>query len=133
MHYVMEWKLILNKRVVAKQTEDDLVLAPNDFWNEKLSSKIAEIAQSTGKPYKVEATTIVVSVNDRSERDITKRFEGLQIDWPMLEGKLQAWSNLLRIIGESMRINVSFNFLESGRTARAAGRGLQRPSWQGQQ
>lgn len=38
MHYVMEWKLTLNKRVVAKQTEDDLVLAPSDFWNEKLSS-----------------------------------------------------------------------------------------------
>jgi hypothetical protein len=34
MHYIMEWKLILNKRVVAKQTEDDLVLAPSDFWNE---------------------------------------------------------------------------------------------------
>jgi hypothetical protein len=75
IHYIMEWKLTLNKRVVAKQTEDNLVLAPSDFWNEELSSKIADIVKSSGKPCKADATTIVISVNDRSERDITKRFE----------------------------------------------------------
>ena len=31
MHYIMEWKLTVNKRVAAKQTEDDLVIAPSDF------------------------------------------------------------------------------------------------------
>ena len=80
MHYVMEWKLTLNKRVVAKQTEDDLVLAPSDFWKEELSPKIADISNSTSKPYKADATTVIISVNDRSERDITKRFDELQID-----------------------------------------------------
>ena len=104
MHYIMEWKLTLNKRVIAKQTEDDLVLAPSDFWNEELSSKIADIVKSSGKPCKADATTIVISVNDRSEPDITKRFEELQIDWPIVENKLQAWSHLLRI-GKRLRIS----------------------------
>jgi hypothetical protein len=121
MHYIMEWKLTLNKRVVAKQTEDDLVLAPSDFWNEELSSKIADIVKSSGKPCN-DATTIVISVNDRSEPDITKRFEELQIDWPIVENKLQAWSHLLRI-GKRLRISVSLNYVESGKTARTAGRG----------
>ena len=80
MHYIMEWKLTLNRRVAAKQTEDDLVLAPSDFWNKDLSSKIADIVKSIGKPCEPDATTIVISVNDRSEHDITKHFEQLQID-----------------------------------------------------
>ena len=122
MHYIMEWKLTLNKRVIAKQTEDDLVLAPSDFWNEELSSKIADIVKSSsGKPCKADATTIVISVNDRTEPDITKRFEELQIDWSIVENKLQAWSHLLRI-GKRLRISVLLNYVESGKTARTAGR-----------
>lgn len=121
MHYVMEWKLTLNKRVAAKQTED-LVLAPSDFWNEELSSKIVDISNSIGKPCTADATTIVMSVNDRSERDITKRFEQLQINWSIVEKQLQAWSHLLRI-GKRLRIDVTFGYVESGKTARNAGRG----------
>ena len=71
----MEWKLTLNRRLVAKQTEDNLVVAPSDFFNGKLFSKAADIVKSTGKSCEIDATTIAVSVNDRSEHDITKRFE----------------------------------------------------------
>ncbi|KAK0728900.1 hypothetical protein B0T26DRAFT_628743, partial [Lasiosphaeria miniovina] len=88
MHYITEWKLTLNKRTAAKQTEDNLVVAPSAFWNEELASKIADIVQSTGKSYKADATTIAISVNDRSERDITKHFKELQIDWPVVERQL---------------------------------------------
>ncbi|KAK4242965.1 hypothetical protein C7999DRAFT_18599, partial [Corynascus novoguineensis] len=73
--------------------------------NMELSSKIADIVRSTGKSYKADATTIVISVNDRSERDITKHFKELQINWPVVERQLQAWSHLLRI-GKTLRINV---------------------------
>lgn len=68
----MEWKLTLNKTAAVKQTEKILVVAPSDFWNQELASKITNIVQSTGKSYKADTTTIVISVNDRSERDITK-------------------------------------------------------------
>jgi len=70
----------LNKRVLAKQTKDDLVLALSDFWNEELLLKIADIVKLLRKPCKANATTIVISVNDRSKQDITKRFEELQIN-----------------------------------------------------
>ncbi|KAK3934731.1 hypothetical protein QBC46DRAFT_399104 [Diplogelasinospora grovesii] len=49
MHYILEWKLTLNKRVAAKQTDDDLVVAPSDFWNEELASKIADIVKIDGQ------------------------------------------------------------------------------------
>jgi hypothetical protein len=38
------------------------------------------IVKSLEKPCEANATTIVISVNDRSKWDITKRFEELQID-----------------------------------------------------
>jgi hypothetical protein len=72
--------LTLNRRVAAKQTENDLVVAPSDFWNKELLSKIADIVKSTSKSCEANATTIAISVNDCSEYDITKRFEKLEID-----------------------------------------------------
>ncbi len=122
VHYFIEWKLTVNRRIIAKQTENDLVVAPSDFWTEELSSKIADIVTSTGKSCEADATTIAISVNDRSEHDITKRFTKLNIDWLVVERQLQAWSHLLRI-GKKLRINVLFNYTESNKALRTAGRG----------
>ncbi len=122
MHYFMEWKLTVNRRIIAKQTENDLVVAPSDFWTEELFSKIADIVKSTGKSCEADATTIAICVNDRSEHDITKRFTKLDIDWLVIERQLQTWSHLLRI-GKKLRINVSFNYTESNKASRTAGRG----------
>lgn len=110
IHYIMEWKLTLNRRVAAKQTENDIVVAPSDFWNKELSAKIADIVKSTDKSCEADATTIAISVNDRLEHDITKRFQNLEIDWSIVERQLQAWSYLLRI-GKRLRINISFNYM----------------------
>lgn len=41
---------------------------------------IEDIVGSTGKSYTADATTIIISVNHRSERDVIKHFKGLQID-----------------------------------------------------
>jgi hypothetical protein len=67
--------LTLNRRATPKQTENDLIVAPSDFWNEELSTKVVNIVKLTGKTCDADAATIAISVNDRSEYDITKRFE----------------------------------------------------------
>lgn len=84
----MEWKLTVNKRVTAKQTEDDLVVPPSDFWENRLSSQIADIVNSRANPCAADATTIVLSVGGRSGQDITKYFKELEIDWPVVERQL---------------------------------------------
>ncbi|POR39351.1 Hypothetical protein TPAR_09574 [Tolypocladium paradoxum] len=79
IHYVLEWKVTFNNRRVRMQTEEDLVVTPSDFWNEELSIKVQEIAKTTSKSSRPDATTIVMSVNHRSESDITKRQGGFGI------------------------------------------------------
>ena len=61
-------------------------------------------------------TNVIVSVTDRTERDLVKRFDDLDIDWTILERQLQSWSHLLRI-GKRIRIDISFNYIETGDSA----------------
>ena len=120
IHYRLEWKLTLNKRTVAKQTEKDLVVAPSDFWTEKLSSKITAIAQSTGKTCEPSATIMALSVNERNEDPVNNYYPQLDIDWPDVERQLQAWGHLLRI-GKKLKIEIAFNYIESGKAATGHG------------
>jgi len=55
------------RRVAVVITEEGLNVAPSDFWNEELLSKIEEIAKRTIKTCKADSTIIVMPVKDRSE------------------------------------------------------------------
>ena len=65
------------------------------------------------KSYRVDDTTVVVSVTDRTERDLVKRLDDLDIDLTILEKQLQTWSHLFRI-GKRLRIDISFNYIKTG-------------------
>jgi hypothetical protein len=57
--------------------------------------------------------SVVVSVIGRSERDLTKRFDEIEIDWPVIEKQLVVWGELFRA-GKRLRVDLSFNYLEIG-------------------
>ncbi|VTO92628.1 unnamed protein product [Fusarium graminearum] len=113
IHYSIEWKLQLRKGRLAKltnDTEQNLVLAPGAFWGMILEAKVERLLRQKtprGKIYVPEETIIVVSVTDRSERDLTKRFDEFNIDWEMAEEQLCKWSHLFRA-GKKLRIDISF-------------------------
>ncbi|PTD03466.1 hypothetical protein FCULG_00012778 [Fusarium culmorum] len=113
IHYSIEWKLQLRKGRLSKltnDTEQNLVLAPGAFWSTTLETKVERLlGQKTprGKKYVPEETIIVVSITDRSERDLTKRFDEFNIDWEMAEEQLCKWSHLFRA-GKKLRIDISF-------------------------
>ena len=73
------------------------------------------------KCFSADETIVVVSVTDRIERDVNKRFDDLDIDWKILEKQLETWSPLLRV-GKRLRINISFKYRETGDTAMASTR-----------
>jgi hypothetical protein len=100
---------------LTNDTEQNLVLAPGAFWEQTLKSKLQQLlAKKTprNKSYEPDETKVVVSVTDRSQRDLTKRFDELNIDWEVVEDQLMAWSHLLRD-GKKLRIDISFIYKEA--------------------
>jgi hypothetical protein len=67
---------------------------PSDFWNEELSSKIADIVKSSGKPCKADATTIAIinfqvyDAEDRSDYRIKNRIKMRDRGWTFQVTKL---------------------------------------------
>lgn len=131
LRYSIEWKVVVNNSVVAKDTEQDLILIPAAYWHmylkpkvEKLSSR--KVAHSRYVEY--DDTSVVVSVNDRSERDLTKRFDNMDIEWSVVEKQLIRWGELFRA-GKRLRVDLSFNYIDaSSQSASLANRGNKRGS-----
>jgi hypothetical protein len=116
LHYSIEWKVTLNNKLVSKDTEPNLVLAPRFYWSLFLRDKVDKLLQKKLSPNKrvtCEDTNVVVSVTDRSERDLTKRFDDRDIDWFLLEKQFLAWGESFRA-GKKLRVDVSFNYVEVG-------------------
>ena len=65
----------VNKKVISRDTEQDVVLAPIAYWHESLKPNLDELLRRKGaqnRHIRCDDTTVVVLVNDRSERDLTK-------------------------------------------------------------
>jgi hypothetical protein len=119
IHYSIEWKVLLNNKAMCKDTEHNLVLAPRFYWSLYLRPKLEKFLQRKLPHRRVtcDDTSVVVSVTGR-ERDLTKRFDELDIDWFLVEKQLLTWSELFRA-GKKLRIDISFNYLEVGQQAPA--------------
>jgi hypothetical protein len=83
IHYSIEWKVKVNNRVTSTDTEQDVVLAPGSYWRLFLQPKLEKLLcrkLAKNRPVKSEDTNVVVSVTERLECDLTKRFDDIDID-----------------------------------------------------
>jgi hypothetical protein len=111
--YVIEWKVTLNNRVLAKDTEQDLVSRPSLYWQKikEKAERIMEQKKARNQRVRSDDTTIVVAVNERSQRNLTKRFEGTDVDWTPIETQLLRWENLFHQ-GKQLRLMISIHYIE---------------------
>ncbi|KAI7970541.1 hypothetical protein EIK77_000324 [Talaromyces pinophilus] len=117
IHYWIEWKVTLNKRTVAKDTEQNLVLAPGYYWRLFLQPKLKELL-SRKYPHKhlsSDDTSIVVLVT-RHQDKLTRLFDQTNIDWPVVEKQLLDWGDLF-LAGKRMKLIISFNYIEDSQAA----------------
>ncbi|KAF4880973.1 hypothetical protein CGCFRS4_v016021 [Colletotrichum fructicola] len=124
MPYVVEWKLTANNRTITKDSEHNITIAPQAFWERQLKEQVQEVLRRKLPPHKTFRpvdSDVVVSVTERSQRDLVKRFDELNIDWTMVESQLQEWSHLTRA-GKKLRIDISFNFVVSRQETTSVGR-----------
>jgi hypothetical protein len=122
IHYSIERKLTANNKGVAKDTEPL-------FLRSVLSRILLERAsRQKNTAEQVVDTNVAVSVTDRSERDLVKHFDGLDIDWTVIEKQLQIWSHLF-CIGKKLRIDISFNYVETGQVTGASVRRGTKPGY----
>lgn len=57
-----------------------------------------------------------MSVTDRTERDLIKRFDDIDIDWSLVEKQFVKWGELFRS-GKKLRVDLSFNYTESSQSS----------------
>jgi hypothetical protein len=83
LRHSIEWKVVVNNKVVAKNTEQDLVLVPSAHWHLCLKPKVEKLLSKKvlhNSHVEIDDTSVVVSVNDRSQPDLTKRFDNIDVD-----------------------------------------------------
>lgn len=98
---------------MVKNTEQDLTFRPSSYWEQikEDASNILRRKIARSRRVRLDDTDLVLSVNDRSQRDITKHFEDTGVDWIAVEKQLLAWAHLLRV-GKKIRLQISINFIE---------------------
>ena len=118
--YTIEWKVTkretLNRRKVSSDTELNVVLAPGPYWERCLKARLMDLVEhkfAGNADIRPDDTDVVLSVTERSEPDVKKRFNGLDIDWTVIQTQLETWSQYLPK-GKKLRLNLSFNYLQVG-------------------
>lgn len=116
------WKVTLNNKLVGRDTEQDLVLAPQYHWSFILRSKLRRLVQKKvlnhGK-LKCDDVNVVVKNTGRSDRPLVRRFDETVIDWATVERQLVEWSELFRA-GKKLIVEMTFNYLAENHSALAS-------------
>lgn len=76
IRYTIAWKLMINRTTEAKETEQDLVIAPSEYWEKCLRRKIDGLVQTKKRNRRVrlDDTSIVVSINHRNQGPLEKLY-----------------------------------------------------------
>lgn len=129
LRYLVEWKIAVNNRAITKDTEQNVVLAPAVYWRMYLQAKVEKLVDKKlprSSYMELDNISVVASVKDRSESDLTKQFDDMNIDWSVIERAFVRWTEPF-CAGKMLKVSLSFNYSNSASSA--ANRGSKRGSY----
>jgi hypothetical protein len=112
LRYTVEWKAVLKTKRLGMNTEEDVFLSPKAFWDATLQHGLdASLEREFSQHNRPEPcdTLVVVSVSKRAERDLMKEFIGLEVNWCLIEEKLESWACHFRE-GKRLLVKITFRF-----------------------
>ncbi|KAJ5651656.1 hypothetical protein N7507_009082 [Penicillium longicatenatum] len=110
--YTIKWILRINNKRAGGATVKDLVVAPSEYWDERLTGALEDMLQAKKKKHlraRYESAELTVSVNERNQSDLEQFESTKNIKWKPLEKQLCKWSNLLHI-GKKLTIDIVFAY-----------------------
>merc|ERR1711939_568781 len=112
LRYTVEWKAVLKTKRLGMNTEEDIFLSPKALWDATLQHSLdTSLEREFSQQNRPEPcnTLVVVSVSKRAERDLTKEFVGLDVDWSLIGEKLESWACHFRE-GKRLLVKITFRF-----------------------
>ncbi|KAJ9493518.1 hypothetical protein H2202_011006 [Exophiala xenobiotica] len=114
LHYSIEWKVMIKKKAIITDTEQDVVVSPAIYWEKCLQSRLEERLSKKGYPprsVRVEETEVIVSVTGRTGRPLTRQFDDLRVEWSVVERQLTDWSELFQK-GKKLFVKIRIRYVE---------------------
>jgi hypothetical protein len=132
LRYSIEWKLTLNNKPIAKESEPHVVVAPDCFWRKVLQDKFDQAVRRNFSPHRQlyhKNTAVGVCVSQRSQPPLNKQYDEAEIERADIEDRLLECRPYFQK-GKRMWVNISFNFVEPNpqSASRSARRGDKRVS-----
>lgn len=115
LHYRIVWKVVVNNKKISEDTERDVVLHPFSYWHNFLLPKLETLLRkkvAQNRDVRCDDTSATVSVSARTEKDLVKRFDDLNIDWSVIANTLMEWGELFRS-GKKLTVHLSFNYIDT--------------------
>ena len=104
-------------------TEQEVSLSPEDFWETTLRKKVEDLLATKFSPQdrpEPDDTVVVVSVSKRGEPDLSKVFPAFDIRWLVVEEKLESWACHFHA-GKRLTLKMTFRFRPRNISSRAQG------------
>lgn len=115
LHYRIVWKVVVNNKKISEDTEKDVVLNPFSYWHHFLLPKLQTLLRQKvpqNRDVRCDDTSATVSVSARTEKDLVKRFDDLNIDWSVIANTMKEWGELFRS-GKKLTLHLSFNYIDT--------------------
>ena len=123
IRYAIEWKAVVRSTRIGIDTEQEVSLSPEAFWETTLRKKVEDLLARKFSPQdrpEPDDTVVVVSVSKRGEPDLSRVFVGFDIRWSVIEAKLESWACHFHE-GKRLTVKINFRFRPSNTFSRAQG------------